>query len=275
MYDEEKKSLAGLGQASRLRRFTHTSDVTPDECYHFRKAVTPQREMKIENGELVCINDEAADALDGILNDTLDVASPMPAEKSTPVAASSKKNRIGRGKVTGYIIYSSEHRRGLCDENPGASFGDISRMLGDEWKNMEQDERSYWEMKAAKMNEESKLKWARESANMSTQSQVDHATASPGQGFQQGLPLPNQVRDVIFFRINFVTFCLSRSSIVVGNVAIFSLKIQLISLSTASPTPLDAFKNIWQSNRQVNLNIIVSGVTVLASNEVLHHSRIP
>lgn len=201
VYDEEKKSLSGLGQSGRLRRFTHTAAVTPDEVYHFRKAVTTQRDMKIENGELVCINDNASDANDG--GSEVSPLSPIPVIPSTPVTTSTKKSRIGKGKVTGYIIYSSEHRRGLCDENPGASFGDISRMLGDEWKNMEQHERSYWEEKAAKMNEESKLKWARESANMSTQSQVDHATASPGQGFQQGQPLPNQIFDCCWERCDF------------------------------------------------------------------------
>lgn len=194
VYDEEKKSLSNLGQGSRLRRFTHTSAVTPDEIYRFRKAITPQRDMKVENGELVCINDDAVDNADSIFNDSLP-SSPLPATTIpvTPLATTAKKSRIGKGKVTGYIIYSSEHRRGLCEENPGASFGDISRMLGDEWKNMEQHERHYWEEKAARINEDSKLKWARECQNMSTQSQVDHATASPGQGFQQGQPLPNQV----------------------------------------------------------------------------------
>jgi len=68
---------------------------------------------------------------------------------------------------------------------------------------MELHERTYWEEKAAKMNEESKLKWAKECANMSTQSQVDQAIASPGHGFQQGQPLPNQIFDCCWERCDY------------------------------------------------------------------------
>lgn len=49
VYDETKKVLGNLGQAGRLRRFTHSQTVTPDEIYHFRKAITPTRVRKIFN----------------------------------------------------------------------------------------------------------------------------------------------------------------------------------------------------------------------------------
>lgn len=197
MYDEMKKQLNKISQPGAIRKFTHSHNVTPDEIYHFKRAITPQKDMKIENGELVCINDTSVieDDLDSSLPDTPN--NTIISIPTTPQTAGRNKpgGRHNRGKVvTGYILYSSEQRKERCEVNPGASFGEISRMLGDEWRSMEQKDRSFWEDKAAKLNEAAKQKWREDNAHLINQP-PDPNTLTPGQGFllNRENPIPNQV----------------------------------------------------------------------------------
>ncbi|CAH1167174.1 unnamed protein product [Phyllotreta striolata] len=64
----------------------------------------------------------------------------------------SNKNKV----VTGYILYSREVRKQVVQNNPESTFGDISRIVGSEWKSLPQTEKQHWEEKASKLNEETK-----------------------------------------------------------------------------------------------------------------------
>lgn len=197
VYDEMKKQLNKISQPGAIRKFTHSKAVTPDEIYHFKRAISPQKDMKVENGELVCVNDTS------VTEDDLDSSLPGTPNNSiisiptTPLSGVRNKpgGRHNRGKVvTGYILYSSEQRKDRCEVNPGATFGEISRMLGDEWRSMDPKERSFWEEKAAKLNEAAKLKWREDNAHLINQPPDPHVL-TPGQGFLQNRenPIPNQV----------------------------------------------------------------------------------
>lgn len=277
VYDEMKKQLNKISQPGAIRKFTHSHDVTPDEIYHFKRAITPQKDMKIENGELVCINDTSAaeDELDTSLPDTPNNS--IISIPTTPQTTGRNKpgGRHNRGKVvTGYILYSSEQRKERCEVNPGATFGEISRMLGDEWRSMEQKERSFWEDKAAKLNEAAKQKWKEDNAHLINQP-PDPNTLTPGQGFLQNRenPIPNQVR-VLYkllslqkknFMINFHQF---RFLIAVGRNATFNLKTPLTSLTIASPRKMDVFKNT-SIKLTKSPNFFVYGAVVSDSNVAL------
>lgn len=155
--------------------------------------------MKVENGELVSIVDETTENGDNSMSEYTDVASPIPSMPSTPLTSTAKKpGRHGRGKVvTGYIIYSSEQRKAMCEENPGSTFGEISRKLGDEWKTMDPKDRAVWEGKAAKLNEAARIKWELDNSKKMNDS-VDGSPTTGGT-YQPGQPIPNQVR-VLFVR---------------------------------------------------------------------------
>lgn len=143
-------------------------------------------EVKTEGNEMYGI---AEDSLDGggpssVGSDNIVTASPAPSTHiATPV---STKRTKGKGKlVTGYILYSSEVRKDRAQNNPDCTFGDISRMVGHEWRNMTAAEKLYWEEKASKSNEESQLRYAEE-----------HGCPSPAPAPQSILsadPVPNQV----------------------------------------------------------------------------------
>lgn len=64
----------------------------------------------------------------------------------------STKNKV----VTGYILYSREVRKQVVQNNPESTFGDISRIVGSEWKSLPSNEKQMWEERASKLNEENK-----------------------------------------------------------------------------------------------------------------------
>lgn len=104
---------------------------------------------------------------------------------ATPVTIK-KKEKEKKGKlVTGYILYSSEVRKDRAQSNPDCSFGDISRLVGNEWRSLPAFERQIWEEKAQKCNEENAIKFAEETGCP--------VSPAPAQSFFTTEPLPNQV----------------------------------------------------------------------------------
>lgn len=74
---------------------------------------------------------------------------------STPVEKCSLNTRRGKNSdvpkrqlLTGYIIYASEIRKQVIDKNPNQNFGDISRLVGNEWKALPHDIRSKYDQRA-------------------------------------------------------------------------------------------------------------------------------
>lgn len=204
-YDEMKKQIRRNTSGSGLRKFNHTQMVTPDEIYHFKSTVTHNKvsvseiaalegfknsnlgqdtDVKTETSEILGI---AEDSMDGgppsVSSDivaTVSVATPQ----ATPVSIKVKKAKSKL--VTGYILYSSEVRKDRAQNNPDFSFGDISRMVGNEWRNMPANEKQLWEEKASKSNEESAIKFAEENGGCPS-------PAPPSTSIFLAEPQPNQV----------------------------------------------------------------------------------
>ncbi|CAB0036173.1 unnamed protein product [Trichogramma brassicae] len=64
------------------------------------------------------------------------------------------KKTPGRKVLTGYIMYSSKMRTTITQNNPDSTFGEISRMVGNEWRKLTPAEKSMWEERASKLNDE-------------------------------------------------------------------------------------------------------------------------
>ncbi|KAK9745833.1 BAH domain [Popillia japonica] len=73
---------------------------------------------------------------------------------TTPVTAKKKSNK--NKVVTGYILYSREVRKSVVQNNPDSNFGEISKIVGNEWRTLSTGEKQAWEEKASKLNEEAK-----------------------------------------------------------------------------------------------------------------------
>ena len=89
---------------------------------------------------------------------------------STPLASANKRpaaftgGKSGKKVITGYILYSSEVRKSKVIEHPECKFGEISRMIGDEWRALPQVERRQWELRASKINDDNASKYAEDMA---------------------------------------------------------------------------------------------------------------
>lgn len=59
--------------------------------------------------------------------------------------------------VTGYIIYASEIRKDIIKKYPNRDFGDISKIVGVEWKNLPQETKIAFEKRAQEQNAKSKI----------------------------------------------------------------------------------------------------------------------
>jgi hypothetical protein len=123
----------------------------------------------------------------------LNTSSPIPTTiLSTPIASTKKPAAFTGGKsgkkvITGYILYSSEVRKAKVLENPECKFGDISRMIGDEWRALPQHERRQWEDRASAINEQNASKYAEDMANNGGK---DMGKDSPSSG---SILTPNQL----------------------------------------------------------------------------------
>lgn len=100
------------------------------------------------------------------------LSTPMMINKRPPAFSG---GRSGKKVVTGYILFSSERRKGKVDENPDCKFGEISRMIGNDWRALPSSERQMWEDRATRINENNAAKYAEEMALNG-----DKITASPG-----------------------------------------------------------------------------------------------
>jgi len=84
-------------------------------------------------------------------------ASSSPPGKKSPSAGSKKSGKKGKKdpnapkkSMTAYMYFSTAKRAGIKDANPDASFGDIARLVSDEWKKLDDSGKAEWAEKAKK-----------------------------------------------------------------------------------------------------------------------------
>lgn len=124
----------------------------------------------------------------------LNTSSPLPTLLTTPVSTTKRPaaftgGKTGKKVITGYILYSSEVRKAKVLENPESKFGDISRMIGDEWRALPQNERRGWEERASTINEQNATKYAEEMASNANSTGKD----SPNMNTSSTSITPNQL----------------------------------------------------------------------------------
>jgi len=83
--------------------------------------------------------------------------------KSNKAVGKKKKdpNAPKRG-LSAYMFFANEQRENVRDENPGITFGQVGKVLGERWKALNEKQRAPYEAKAAadkKRYEEAKEKY--------------------------------------------------------------------------------------------------------------------
>ncbi|KAM4582789.1 protein polybromo-1-like isoform 3-T3 [Fundulus diaphanus] len=162
-----------------LKRFSLSGKVVEDEIYYFRKLIVPQKEpsplleKKIEELEakFAGMTEEELEDLgddDGELGDhslpqmQSSIASDMDIMSYTPPQSTPKsmkglaKKEASKRKInmSGYILFSSEMRAVIKAQHPDFSFGDLSRLVGTEWRNLDSSRKAEYEERAAKVAEQ-------------------------------------------------------------------------------------------------------------------------
>ncbi|XP_056294484.1 protein polybromo-1-like isoform X4 [Pseudoliparis swirei] len=162
-----------------LKRFSLSGKVVEDEIYYFRKVIVPQKEpsplldKKIEKLEakFADMTDEELEDLgddDGELGDQsrlrkqssmssdIDIM-PYTPPQSTPKSMKGLSKKEGSKRkinMSGYILFSSEMRAVIKAQHPDFSFGELSRLVGTEWRNLEGSKKAEYEERAAKLAEQ-------------------------------------------------------------------------------------------------------------------------
>uniref|UniRef100_A0A3Q2DT07 Protein polybromo-1 n=1 Tax=Cyprinodon variegatus TaxID=28743 RepID=A0A3Q2DT07_CYPVA len=154
-----------------LKRFSYSSKVVEDEVFYFRKLIVPQKEAspfldkKIDELEVKLADmedgdddmddmeeDEDAPAtpsmpqMQSSLTSDMDIMNYTPSQATPKVKGLAKKEGAKRKiNMSGYILFSSEVRAIIKARHPDYSFGELSRLVGTEWRNLEASKKAEYE----------------------------------------------------------------------------------------------------------------------------------
>uniref|UniRef100_A0A8D0CV46 Protein polybromo-1 n=1 Tax=Sander lucioperca TaxID=283035 RepID=A0A8D0CV46_SANLU len=154
-----------------LKRFSYSSKVVEDEIYYFRKLMVPQKEAsplldkKISELEVKLADiEDADDDMEDMDDDEEAPQTPSMPQMQTPLASdmdtmpytpsqttpkvkglSKKEGAKRKINMSGYILFSSEMRAVIKARHPDFSFGELSRLVGTEWRNLEATKKAEYE----------------------------------------------------------------------------------------------------------------------------------
>ncbi|KAG8128272.1 hypothetical protein E2320_015145 [Naja naja] len=182
--DKQMKKFKGL------KRFSLSAKVVDDEIYYFstkeidnaecdlevHQEPSPLLEKKIqqleakfaelEGGEedIEEIGEEEGEVaeaptipqLQTPLSNELDIMPYTPPQSTPKSIKGSVKKEGSKRKInmSGYILFSSEMRAVIKAQHPDYSFGELSRLVGTEWRNLEASKKAEYEERAAKVAEQ-------------------------------------------------------------------------------------------------------------------------
>ncbi|XP_041350352.1 protein polybromo-1-like isoform X3 [Gigantopelta aegis] len=174
-YMETEKSIKKLGKG--LKKHALSPKVTDDEIYFFRKLISAQKVsfagipgkpalfmepspllLKTSDDQFGADIEDSQDGhmdADHSLNMSYDDAAPTPEVKTKKVG---KVKNPNRRQPSGYIVFAGECRKTIAKENPEATFGDISRLVGTKWRMLSDEDKKIFEERAKKISEEMQAK---------------------------------------------------------------------------------------------------------------------
>lgn len=154
-------------KAKELLNYTVTGVVEEEEPEDEEEEIAeeasitiPPIEVKMETSQMSIKDDtENEESNDGPVTVPVGPSTPLNISQvsvgdgsNTPFSVTIKK-KIAKRLVTGYIIFASEVRKSVVQAHPDCNFGDISRIIGSEWKNLSDELKKEYEKKAQKQNE--------------------------------------------------------------------------------------------------------------------------
>merc|ERR1719438_765152 len=109
----------------------------------------------------------------------------------SPAGGLKKADQKRKKLVTAYILFSADVRKITMDENPGQTFGEISRIVADRWRAMSDADKQTYAERAKKLNEEKEREERegirKEGERMRLAPQPVARAPSPGSSVQGGV----------------------------------------------------------------------------------------
>ncbi|XP_075537485.1 protein polybromo isoform X6 [Dermacentor variabilis] len=156
-YLEAERQIRKLPKG--LKKFAHSEVATPDEVYYFKNPITPQKcDTGLADGaDMQPTGDEMSPMPSRVMSETdneesNDVPCSALARDDSNLSSASGKKKSTKRVVTGYLLFSSEIRKSIVQSNPDRSFGDISRLVGNEWRNLQAPQKADYEERASRLN---------------------------------------------------------------------------------------------------------------------------
>ncbi|XP_006876116.1 PREDICTED: protein polybromo-1 [Chrysochloris asiatica] len=138
--DKQMKKFKGL------KRFSLSAKVVDDEIYYFRKPIVPQKEPSPLLEKKIQLLEAKFAELEGGDDDIEEMGEEE--SESTPKSAKGSGKKEGSKRkinMSGYILFSSEMRAVIKAQHPDYSFGELSRLVGTEWRNLETAKKAEYE----------------------------------------------------------------------------------------------------------------------------------
>jgi hypothetical protein len=85
------------------------------------------------------------------------LATELKAGAAKGTRSSGVKGKNGKGRISGYILFSNAHRQEVKDANPDIKFTEVGKELGKMWGKLSDAQKAKWNGKAQKQNEENGL----------------------------------------------------------------------------------------------------------------------
>ncbi|XP_067945501.1 protein polybromo-1-like isoform X2 [Watersipora subatra] len=108
-------------------------------------------------------------------------AQETPRTVPSPVADGATKKKKKKHHVTSFQLFANEIRRGIQDEHPGASFGEVSRLVAARWRGLPDSRIQEYKEKAVKLQNEAKAREAKEAAERSAMEAASRQAPPPTQ----------------------------------------------------------------------------------------------
>ncbi|CAF1185958.1 unnamed protein product [Rotaria magnacalcarata] len=217
-YIPDNHSLRSLTKA--LKRPSLSSKAFTDEIWTFCKELLLRQDTAggpfklIDDGSFMDVDDQTnsnhASNVDGdehqsnhLNSDTANSSNNTNTNLSTSTvpsrsSTSRKNNRRGSSARApcGYLVFASESRKRLIKDNPGIPFGEMSRMIGDQWRRLTATERDKYEEKARERAREQEVSSAPTTTQTSITTNTTPTTIATTTHDSHNMPVINTQRMV-------------------------------------------------------------------------------
>jgi hypothetical protein len=137
----------------KLKKYPQSLDVPEDEIYYFQETLKMEKEPSPQitgTESTLTVGHAAIDMETKNINEATEVVAevgPAALEKGTAQWLETQPKLNAKSK-SGYILFSAEIRRRIMSENPEAGFGEVSRIVGFEWKKLNDEQKRQYESRA-------------------------------------------------------------------------------------------------------------------------------